>query len=98
MEALNSNPVASGRGVHEELSRLHPQDDDDLANVLPDPFSSLVSNYVLRKLIWRSLLKTLETLLLRSMVGGLKLFARWVPLALSMKLKSKLKLFTTCTG
>jgi hypothetical protein len=39
MEALNSNPVASGRGVHEELSRLHPQDDDDLAGVLPDPFS-----------------------------------------------------------
>jgi hypothetical protein len=41
MEALNSNPVASGRGVHEELSRLHPQDDDDLADVLPDPFSLL---------------------------------------------------------
>jgi hypothetical protein len=39
MEALNSNPVASGRGVHEELSRLHPQDDDDLADVLPHPFS-----------------------------------------------------------
>jgi hypothetical protein len=39
MEALNSNPVASGRGVHEELLRLHPQYDDDLANVLPDPFS-----------------------------------------------------------
>jgi hypothetical protein len=39
MEALNSNPAASGRGVHEELSRLHPHDDDDLADVLPDPFS-----------------------------------------------------------
>jgi hypothetical protein len=39
VEALNSNPVASDRGVHEELSRLHPQDDDDLADVLPDPFS-----------------------------------------------------------
>jgi hypothetical protein len=26
-------------GVHEELSRLHPHDDDDLADVLPDPFS-----------------------------------------------------------
>jgi hypothetical protein len=39
MKALNSNPVASGRGVHEELSRLHPQDSDDLANMLPDPFS-----------------------------------------------------------
>jgi hypothetical protein len=38
MEALNSNPVACGRGVHEELSRLHPQDDDDLVDVLPDPF------------------------------------------------------------
>jgi hypothetical protein len=25
--------------VHEELSRLHPQDDDDLADVLQDPFS-----------------------------------------------------------
>jgi hypothetical protein len=25
--------------VHEELSRLHPQDDDDLGDVLPDPFS-----------------------------------------------------------
>jgi hypothetical protein len=39
MEALNSNPVASGRGVREELSRLHPQDDNDLAGVLLDPFS-----------------------------------------------------------
>jgi hypothetical protein len=39
MEALNFNPVASGRGVREELSRVHPQDDDDLADVLPDPFS-----------------------------------------------------------
>jgi hypothetical protein len=39
MEALNSNHVASGRGVHEKLSRLHPQDDGDLADVLPDPFS-----------------------------------------------------------
>jgi hypothetical protein len=39
MEALNSNPVASGRRVHEELSRLHPHDDDDLADVLLDPFS-----------------------------------------------------------
>jgi hypothetical protein len=39
IEAQNSNPVASGRGVHEELSRLHPQDDDDLADVLPDTFS-----------------------------------------------------------
>jgi hypothetical protein len=38
-EALSSNPVASDRGVHEELSRLHPQNDDDLADVLPDPFS-----------------------------------------------------------
>jgi hypothetical protein len=35
MEALSSNPVASGRGVHEELSRLHPQD-SDLADVLSD--------------------------------------------------------------
>jgi hypothetical protein len=39
MEALSSNPVASGRGVHEDLSRLHSQHDDDLADVLPDPFS-----------------------------------------------------------
>jgi hypothetical protein len=39
MEVLSSNSVASGRGVHEELSRLHPQDDDDIAEVLPDPFS-----------------------------------------------------------
>jgi hypothetical protein len=39
METLNSNPVASGRGVHEELSRLHTQDDGDLADVLPDPVS-----------------------------------------------------------
>jgi flagellar assembly factor FliW len=39
MEALNSNPCASGRGVHEELSRLHSQNDDDLADVLLDPFS-----------------------------------------------------------
>jgi hypothetical protein len=39
MEALNSNPVASGRGVHEKFSRLHPSDDDNLADVLPDPFS-----------------------------------------------------------
>jgi hypothetical protein len=39
MEALNSNPIASGRGVHEELSRLHPQDDDNLADLLADPFS-----------------------------------------------------------
>jgi hypothetical protein len=38
MEALSFNPVASGRGVHEKLSRLHPQD-DNLADVLPDPFS-----------------------------------------------------------
>jgi hypothetical protein len=37
MEALSSNFVASGRGLHEELSRLHPQDDNDLADVLPDP-------------------------------------------------------------
>jgi hypothetical protein len=37
METLNSNPVASGRGVNEELLGLHPQDDDDLADVLPDP-------------------------------------------------------------
>ena len=39
MEALSSNPVASGRGVYEELSRLHPQDDDDLTDLLPDPLS-----------------------------------------------------------
>jgi hypothetical protein len=39
MEALSSNPVANGREVHEKLSRLHPQDDDDLADVLPAPFS-----------------------------------------------------------
>jgi hypothetical protein len=39
MEALNSSPVASDRGMHEELSRLHLQEDDDLAVVLPDPFS-----------------------------------------------------------
>jgi hypothetical protein len=39
MEAINSNSAASGRGVHEELSRLNPQDDDDLADVSPDPFS-----------------------------------------------------------
>jgi hypothetical protein len=39
MEALSSNPVASARGVHEELSRLHPKDDDDLADVFSDPFS-----------------------------------------------------------
>jgi hypothetical protein len=38
MEALSFNPVANGRGVHEGFSRLHPQDDDDLADVLPDPF------------------------------------------------------------
>jgi hypothetical protein len=39
MGALNSNLVASGRGVHEKKSRLHPQDDNDPADVLPDPFS-----------------------------------------------------------
>jgi hypothetical protein len=39
MEALSSKPVASGRGVHEKLLRLHPQHDDDLADVLPDAFS-----------------------------------------------------------
>jgi hypothetical protein len=39
MEALNSNPVASGRGVHEELSRWQPQDDEDLADVLLGPFA-----------------------------------------------------------
>jgi hypothetical protein len=39
MKPQSSNPVASGRGVHEELSRLHPQDDDDHADVLPDLFS-----------------------------------------------------------
>jgi hypothetical protein len=39
MEALNSNLVASGRGVHEKKSQLHPQDDNDLADVLPDPIS-----------------------------------------------------------
>jgi hypothetical protein len=39
MEAINPNPVASGRGVHDNLlSRLHPQHDDDLADVLSDPF------------------------------------------------------------
>jgi hypothetical protein len=41
MEALNSSPVASGTGVHEELSRLHPQDDDDFVDVFPDPFSHI---------------------------------------------------------
>jgi hypothetical protein len=40
IEALTSNSVAiSGRGVHEELARLHPQDDDDLTDVLPEPLS-----------------------------------------------------------
>jgi hypothetical protein len=39
MEALHSSPVGNERGVHEEISWLHPQDDDDLADVLPDPFS-----------------------------------------------------------
>jgi hypothetical protein len=39
MEALNANSVASGRGVHDELSRLRPRDDDDFADVLPGPFS-----------------------------------------------------------
>jgi hypothetical protein len=40
VDALNSNPViASVRGVHEKLSRLHPQNDDDLADALADPFS-----------------------------------------------------------
>jgi hypothetical protein len=39
MEALSSIPVASGRGVHEELSRLQPQDDDNLVDLLPHPFS-----------------------------------------------------------
>jgi hypothetical protein len=39
MEALTSNPVASGRGVNEEFSRLHPQNYDYLRGVLPDPFS-----------------------------------------------------------
>jgi hypothetical protein len=37
MEALNSNPVVSCRGVHEKLSRLLSQDDDDLADVKPYP-------------------------------------------------------------
>jgi hypothetical protein len=91
MVALNSNPVAIGRGVHEELSRLHPQNDDDLADVLPDPFSlprikeTPKPNSVLRKLtLWRSLLDALESLALMSIFGaGLILFARWVPLALS---------------
>jgi hypothetical protein len=41
MEALNSNPVASGRGLNEELSRLHQHDEDDLADVLRDPFTLL---------------------------------------------------------
>jgi hypothetical protein len=88
MEALNSNPVASGHGVHRELLRLHPRDDDDLADVLLDPFSlprmSVVSNSMLRKLLLkRSLRDALEDIVLMSMVGGLKLFARWIPLALS---------------
>jgi hypothetical protein len=39
MEALSSTPGTSCRGVHEEYSRLHPQDDDDFADVLPDPLS-----------------------------------------------------------
>jgi hypothetical protein len=39
MKALNSNPVASGRGVHEVSSRFYRQDDDDRADVLPDTFS-----------------------------------------------------------
>jgi hypothetical protein len=39
MKALSSNTVARGVGVHEEIPRLHPQDEDDLADVLPDPFS-----------------------------------------------------------
>jgi hypothetical protein len=39
MEALSSNPVAIGREVHEKLLRLHPQDNDDLPDVLPASFS-----------------------------------------------------------
>jgi hypothetical protein len=76
MEALNSNPVASGRGVHEKLSGLHPQDGDDSADVLPDPFSLIRIKLHASEVLWRSLLDTLESLVLMLMVGGLKLFAR----------------------
>jgi hypothetical protein len=39
---------------------------------------------ITRKLIlWWSLLDALESLIIMSMVGGLKLFTRWAPLALS---------------
>jgi hypothetical protein len=37
VEAPNSNSIARGRGVHGEFSRSHPQDDDVLVDVLPDP-------------------------------------------------------------
>jgi hypothetical protein len=80
----SSNPVASGRGVHEKISRLHPQDDDDLADVLPDPFS--LPRIKLRASevdIMEVVAKCHESLVLTSTVGGLRLFARWVPLALS---------------
>jgi hypothetical protein len=86
IKALTSNSVASGRGVHEELARLHPQDDDDLTDVLPDPIS--LPRIKLRKasevvISWRSLLDVLESQVPTSIIGGLKLFVRWGPLALS---------------
>jgi hypothetical protein len=84
MEALNSNSVSSGLGVHEELLRLHPQDDDHLADTLPDPFSiTRINLHAPELILWRSLVDAFESRVMMSMVGGLKLFARWVPLALS---------------
>jgi hypothetical protein len=77
MEALHSNPVASGRRVHEDLSRWHPQDDDDLADVVPDPFSLLrIKLRALEVDIMAVVVKCPRKSSPQSMVGGLKLFAR----------------------
>jgi hypothetical protein len=84
MEALSSNPlqvvVWCTRNYHGCTHKTMTT--SRTCCRIPSP--SLVSNSVLRKLIsWRSLLDALKSPVLTSTVGGLKLFARWVPLALS---------------
>jgi hypothetical protein len=83
MEALSSNPAASDRGVHKELSRLHPKGEDDLADVLPGPFSlPRIKLHASEVDIMEVVARCLESLVLMSMVGGLKLFSRCVPVKL----------------
>jgi hypothetical protein len=84
MEALNSNPVASGRGVHEELSRLHSQDYDDLADVLPDPFSlPCIKLHASEVDIMEVVARCPRNSSPLVDGGGLELSALWVPLARS---------------